>query len=66
MVVRSRGPYKNVERLVEHLSLKNITLVVHDWGGAIGFGFATRHPDLIKRIVILNTAAFHTPDVQNV
>ena len=53
----------NVEKLVEHLDLKNITLVVHDWGGAIGFGLATRHPELIKRIVILNTAAFYTPDV---
>ena len=49
---------QNIEKLVDHLSLKNITLVVHDWGGAIGFGFATRHPELIKKIVIMNTAAF--------
>ncbi len=48
----------NIESLVEHLKLKDITLVVHDWGGAIGFGLATRHPDLIKKIVILNTAAY--------
>jgi len=48
----------NIESLVEHLNLKDITLVVHDWGGAIGFGLATRHPDLIKKIVILNTAAY--------
>jgi cis-3-alkyl-4-acyloxetan-2-one decarboxylase len=48
----------NVERLVEHLDLRNITLVVHDWGGAIGMGFASRQPDRIRRIVILNTAAF--------
>src|ERR1035437_10269574 len=27
-------------------------------GGAIGFGFAARHPDLIGRVVILNSAAF--------
>ena len=48
----------NVEDLVKELGLKDITLVVHDWGGAIGFGFATRHPDLVKRVVILNTAAY--------
>lgn len=48
----------NIEKLVAKLSLKNITLVVHDWGGAIGFGMATRHPELIKKIVILNTAAY--------
>ena len=48
----------DVEALVASLGLKQIDLVVHDWGGAIGFGFASRHPELIRRIVILNTAAF--------
>lgn len=48
----------DLEKLVMFLDLKNITLIVHDWGGAIGFGLATRRPELIKRIVILNTAAF--------
>lgn len=54
---------QNLEKLVAFLDLKDITLVVHDWGGAIGMGFATRHPHLIKRIVILNTAAFLSPDI---
>lgn len=49
---------RNIESLVEKLDLKNIRLVVHDWGGAIGMGLATRHPDRIKAIVFLNTAAF--------
>ncbi len=48
----------DVEALVSLLGLKKIHLVVHDWGGAIGFGFATRHPELIERLVVLNTAAF--------
>lgn len=50
----------NLERLVLKLDLRNITLCVHDWGGAIGFGFAARHPDRIKRLVISNTAAFRS------
>src|SRR6187397_1873188 len=50
------------EALVEHLGLDGgLTLVVHDWGGAIGLGYATRHPDRVARLVILNTAAFHLP-----
>jgi len=49
------------EALVAMLGLKRIHLVVHDWGGAIGFGFAARHPAMIGRITILNTAAFHSP-----
>jgi cis-3-alkyl-4-acyloxetan-2-one decarboxylase len=49
---------ENVERLVEARGLDNITLVVHDWGGAIGMGFAVRHPEKIRRFVVFNTSAF--------
>jgi cis-3-alkyl-4-acyloxetan-2-one decarboxylase len=49
---------ENLERLVEELDLRNVTLVCHDWGGAIGMGMAERHHERIKRLVILNTAAF--------
>lgn len=48
----------DIAALVKHLGLSRVHLVVHDWGGAIGFGFAAQHPELIGRIVILNTAAF--------
>lgn len=48
----------DIAALVTQLGLQRVHLVVHDWGGAIGFGFAARHPELIGRIVILNTAAF--------
>lgn len=48
----------NLEKLVSFLKLKDFILVVHDWGGAIGFGLLERHPDLVNKIVILNTAAY--------
>jgi haloalkane dehalogenase len=48
----------DIEALVAGLGLRRVHLVVHDWGGAIGFGFAARRPECIGRIVILNTAAF--------
>ena len=52
----------DLEALLESLNItENITLVVHDWGGMIGMGYAARHPQRIKRLVILNTAAFHLP-----
>ncbi len=54
---------QNLVQLVRFLDLKNITLVLHDWGGAIGMGLATRHPELIKAIVVLNTAAFPSPNL---
>jgi pimeloyl-ACP methyl ester carboxylesterase len=51
----------DIEALVAHLGLRRVHLVVHDWGGAIGFGFAARRPELIGKLVILNTAAFVAP-----
>ncbi len=53
-----RRHIENVEQLVEQLDLRDVTLVVHDWGGAIGFGAALRMPQRFRRFVVLNTAAF--------
>jgi pimeloyl-ACP methyl ester carboxylesterase len=48
-------------RLMEDLALDGINLVVHDWGGMIALAWAVRHAERIKRLVILNTAAFGLP-----
>ena len=48
----------NLERLIDHLGLDQITLVMHDWGGAIGCGFAVRRPQRVHRLIVFNTAAF--------
>ena len=40
---------------------QDLTLVVHDWGGMIGMAYATKYPDRIRRLVVLNTGAFHLP-----
>jgi haloalkane dehalogenase len=48
----------DIGALVASLGLRRVHLLVHDWGGAIGFGWAVARPELIGRIVILNTAAF--------
>lgn len=52
----------DLERLLDHLGIHSrITLVVHDWGGMIGMAFASRYPERIRRLVVLNTGAFHLP-----
>jgi cis-3-alkyl-4-acyloxetan-2-one decarboxylase len=52
----------DLEALLDAAGVRdNVTLVLHDWGGMIGMGWAVRHPERIKRLVILNTAAFHLP-----
>lgn len=47
-------------RLVTELDLRQITLVAHDWGGAIGMGAAVAAPDRFARFVLMNTAAFRS------
>lgn len=44
--------------LKESLKIDSFSLVVHDWGGAIGAGMALRFHEQLKSWVIMNTAAF--------
>ena len=48
--------YRTLIRLIEKLELKDITLVVQDWGGLIGLSVLGKHPELFKRVVIMNTS----------
>jgi haloalkane dehalogenase len=49
------GHYASIERLALELDLRELTVVVHDWGGPIGLRFAVTHPDRVARLVLLNT-----------
>ena len=54
----------DLEALLRHAGIDDatpVTLAVHDWGGMIGFGWALSHMAQVKRLVILNTAAFPLP-----
>ena len=52
----------DLEAWLDGLGVKeNISFVAHDWGGMIACGYATRHPDRIKKLVMLNTGAFALP-----
>lgn len=52
----------DVDALLRHLGISGpLTLAVHDWGGMIGFGWALRDPERVRRLVITNTAAFPLP-----
>jgi haloalkane dehalogenase len=46
---------KNLNALVRALDLRDITLVMHDWGGPIGTGLALAEPERIARLVIINS-----------
>lgn len=45
----------NLAALIDHLGLRRVTLVVHDFGGPIGLHYAIERPENVARIVVLNT-----------
>jgi haloalkane dehalogenase len=45
----------NITALIEHLGLRDVTLMVHDFGGPIGLAHAIEHPEEVARIVIFNS-----------
>lgn len=48
----------DIAALVDHLGIEDFSLVVHDWGGAIGCGLAGQRPKALRKLVLLNTGAF--------
>ena len=53
----------NLVSLIDHLDLKRVTLLAHDWGGAIGLSSLVERRERFERIILLNTAAFPPPYV---
>jgi len=53
----------NLVRLIDHLGLKKIVLLAHDWGGSIGLAASVARVDSMAGLMLLNTAAFPPPYV---
>ncbi|SFC31345.1 haloalkane dehalogenase [Pseudoalteromonas denitrificans] len=45
--------YRVLEGFIDALGLKNITLVVHDWGAALGFEYARKNTENVKAIAFM-------------
>jgi haloalkane dehalogenase len=52
---------KYVEGFIEKLGLRNITLVIHDWGSALGFHYAMRHESNVKGIAFMEAIVMPVP-----
>lgn len=52
----------NLELLIQHLGLRQLTLVVHDFGGPIGLAYALRQPANVRRVVVLNSWLWDVSD----
>jgi haloalkane dehalogenase len=49
---------RNLGGLLEHVGARHVVPVMQDWGGPTGMGWATRHPERVAGVVVLNTFAF--------
>jgi pimeloyl-ACP methyl ester carboxylesterase len=55
---RLRDHITNIEGLLDALGINRFSLIMHDWGGAIGMGVAGGRPEQVQTLVVMNTAAF--------
>ena len=53
--------YQYLATFIEKLGLKNITLVIHDWGSALGFHYASQNENNVKAIVFMEALLMPTP-----
>lgn len=53
---------KYIEEFIAQLGLKNITLVIHDWGSAIGFHYAMRNEANIKALAFMEAIIMPIPN----
>ena len=47
--------YRHLEGFIEALGLKDILLVLHDWGGGLAFHYANQHPEKVRGLVLMET-----------
>jgi pimeloyl-ACP methyl ester carboxylesterase len=51
---RAKRLVEDLRALIDQLGGRPCVLVAHDWGGAVAWSFAARHPDYLRRLVIIN------------
>jgi haloalkane dehalogenase len=53
---------KYLDALLDALGVReSVTLVIHDWGSALGFDWARRHPDAVKGIAYMEAIVAPVP-----
>ncbi|MCO6429242.1 MAG: alpha/beta fold hydrolase [Deltaproteobacteria bacterium] len=63
---RAMDRVEQIESLISSLRLEKFSLVMHDWGGAIGTALALKNIDHIERLVYLNTTISETESLPKV
>lgn len=51
---RAKHLVADLHALIRHLGARSAVVVAHDWGGAVAWSLAVRHPELVEKLIILN------------
>jgi epoxide hydrolase 4 len=46
---------EDLRALAEHLGHEKFIMVAHDWGGAVAWAAAMRHPEILEKLIIINS-----------
>ena len=46
---------EDLRALAEYLGHQKFIMVAHDWGGAVAWSFAMRHPEWLEKLIIINS-----------
>jgi haloalkane dehalogenase len=52
-----------LEAFIEKMELRNITLVMHDWGSALGFDYASRHENNVRALAFFEALLVPVPSL---
>jgi haloalkane dehalogenase len=53
-----------IEQFVDALRLRDLTIMVQDWGGPVGLGLGGRRPELVRQLIIGNTFAWPNDELR--
>ncbi len=56
----------NVATFIKHMNLKNLVLMLHDFGGPIGLSYAVKHPDKVKKLSFVRSSFVSLMSFSNV
>lgn len=51
---QARWLLQDIGELITALGHRDCVLVAHDWGGAVAWQFAIRHPEVVRKLLIIN------------
>ncbi|KAI1295353.1 Epoxide hydrolase 4 [Halotydeus destructor] len=49
---------EDIKQLIETLGKDNVILMAHDWGGALAYVFAARYPEMVSKLIVMNTGHY--------